>query len=111
MPLETRAKLAAEKLLLLTESLNDAVLNARSEEIDGILTSRQLVLDQLGTMDIDSAAAALLSRVQDSELDLITLLRRSQSETTAELASLLSGSQKARVYKSPPKQGRLLQTG
>ena len=111
MPLETPAKNAAERLLLLTETLNEAVLNERLEEIDGILASRQAVIDQIETLNIDSIAAAILAKVGEAEEDLIALMVRTQGEATTELVRLFSGSQQTKAYKRPPTRGRLLRTG
>ena len=111
MPLNTRAKSHAERLLLLTEELSTSVLNGRLDEVGGILASRQALLDQLETKDIDAAAAALLAKTADSERNLLSLLQKTQSEATAQLAALFTDNQKVRGYTPTAKQGRLLQTG
>jgi hypothetical protein len=95
----------------LTEELSVCVLDGRLEEVGGILASRQALLDQLETMDIDAAAAALLAKTAESERHLLALLQRTQGEATAQLAALFKDNQKVRGYAPTAKQGRLLQTG
>jgi ribosomal protein S6 len=110
MPLETRAKVAAERLLLLTEAINEAMLNDRVDEIDGLLQSRQAVVDQIGTMDIDAVASAILAKVATAEADLVAMMLRTQGEATKELARQFSGNKSVKAYQgSTPK--RLLRTG
>ncbi len=108
---ETRAKLTAERLLLLTESLGEALVAERYDEVPGLIASRQSALDQLGTMKIDAMARAILERVTKVESDLVTLMRRTQSEDMNELARHFQGAQQVKAYRNPHDPRRLLRTG
>lgn len=111
MQLETRARVAAERLLLLTEAVADAVLNDSLEELPGLLDSRQSILDQLDTMSLDAAAIAILERVTCSERDLITMVQRSKGVATQEMAQLFSGMRQVRAYRNSSIGQGLQRTG
>jgi hypothetical protein len=111
MPLETRAKVAAERLLLMTEALADAVLNDRTDEFQGLLTSRQAVLDQLGTMSLDAPSMAILASVATAERNLISLIQRTQGAATQDLAKLFSGMRQVRAYRNAPSTSGMQRTG
>lgn len=111
MQLETRARSAAEKLLLLTEALSEALMNDRFEEVAGLISSRQDVLDQLGTMKIDAMAGAVLERVAKVEADLVSLMRRTQTDATNELAKHFQGTKQVKAYRGAHDPRRLLRTG
>lgn len=111
MPLETPARVAAEKLLIITEAMGEAVVNDRFEELSGLLASRQTVLDQLGTMNLDAPAIAVLERVAVSERNLISLIQRTQGEATQDLVKLYSGMKQVRSYRNAAQSNGLLRTG
>jgi hypothetical protein len=100
VPLETRARFAAERLLVLTEALADAIVSDRADEVPALMASRQSVLDQLATMDIDAAARAVLERVWKSDAELTALTRRAQGQFVAELATLVTGTRSVQAYRS-----------
>jgi hypothetical protein len=111
VPLETRARIAAERLLLLTEAVGEAVLNDRLDEIPGLLASRQSSLDQLATMKLDAAALAVLERVREAERDLESLIGRSQGTLTRELTDMFSGSRQVKAYRQAVPSRHLQRTG
>ncbi len=111
MPLDTRARATVERLLLMTEALSDAVLNDRLDELPGLFDSRQGVLDQLGTMEIDSAAIAILKSVAAAERDLIALIQRTQGAATQDMAQLFAGMRQVRAYRNAPSHKGLQRTG
>ena len=111
MPLDTPARNAAERLLILTEALSEAVLNDRFEELAELIRARQVVLDQLGSMKIDATAIAVLEHVVVSERDLISLVQRSSGEAVQQMAALFAGMKQVRAYRSPTAPKGLLRTG
>ncbi len=111
MPLETRARVTAERLLLMTEALSDAVLNDRLDELPGLIASRQSVLDQLSTMTLDAPTIAILERVIVAERDLLSMVQRSQGMATQEMAQLFSGMRQVRAYRNAPAPTSLQRTG
>lgn len=111
MPLDTPAKRTAERILLLTESLRDAVKNDNSDEFGGLFNSRQEAIDQLATMEIDSAARALLERVTESENGLMSQLHKTQAGATRELIQMFAGSRNVQAYKSSPDAAVFQRTG
>ncbi len=111
MPLDTRAKIAAERLLLMTEALSDAVLHDRTDELQGLIASRQAVLDQLGTMRIDAPAIAILESVATAERNLISLIQRTQGVATQDMAKLFSGMRQVRAYRNAPSHSGMQRTG
>ncbi|HXH59826.1 MAG TPA: hypothetical protein VNI20_00555 [Fimbriimonadaceae bacterium] len=98
MPLESKARIAAERLLILTEALSDAVLNERYEDIRSLLESRQNAIDQMTTLTIDAPAQAVLQQVKKAEADLTALMVRSRESATQELVQLFSGARQIRAY-------------
>lgn len=97
VPLETSAKASAERLLLLTEAMIDAVARDRPDELNGLLDSRQKVIDQLATMDIDSVAAAVLELATKAERRLLAEMRRSQAAVTRSLIETYARERKVRA--------------
>lgn len=108
MPLDTPARIAAERLFILTEAVSDAVVNGRMDEVPALLASRQTELDRLGALEVDSLARAMLERVAASERDLISMLNRSKTDLSTELAQLFSGMRQVRAYRTQS-QGNTLQ--
>ena len=96
---ETTAKATAERLHLLTNALIAAVVGDRPEEMDGLLNSRQTVIDQLATMDADPAAAAVMKLVAKSERKLMTEMQRSQASVKGALIGTFSGQRNVRAYR------------
>ncbi len=111
MPLETRAKVAAERLLLMTEALSDAILNDRTDELQGLIDGRQAILDSLGTMKLDAPAVAVLECVATAERNLISLIQRTQGATTQDMAKLFSGMRQVRAYRNGPSHSGMQRTG
>ena len=99
MLLETSAKAAAERLLLLTEALIDAVAADRPDELNGLLQSRQQVIEQLATMDIDPAAAGVMELATKAERRLMAEMHRSQAAVTSELIGTYTGQRNVRAYR------------
>ena len=99
MLLETSAKASAERLLLLTEALIDALAGDRPDELNGLLDSRQKVIGQLATMDIDSAAAAVLKLATKAERRLLAEMRRSQAAVTSSLIETYAGERNVRAFR------------
>lgn len=108
MPLETRARVAAERLLLMTESLIDAVVNERTDELPGMIDARKREVGHLSTMDLDAPTLAILKRVQAAEEELISLMVRTQGSTLTDLAGLFSGNKQVKAYR-PSSQSRSMQ--
>jgi hypothetical protein len=111
VPLDTRAKTTAERLLILTESLADSILSDRVEETSELIVARQATLDQLGTMELDAAAMAILERVVVSERDLISLVQRTQGVATQDMVQLYAGMKQVRAYQRPQPSPGLSRTG
>lgn len=99
MLLETTAKATAERLLLLTDALVATVVGDSPGEMDGLLQSRQAVIDQLAAMDVDSAAAAVLELVAKSEGRLMAEMQRAQASVTSALIGTYSGRRNVRAYR------------
>ena len=99
MPPETSAKASAERLLLLTEALIEAVTADRPDELNGLLDSRQTVIEQLATMDVDSAAAAVLKLATKAERRLLAEMRRSQAAVTNSLIESYARRRNVRAYR------------
>ena len=100
MPIETSAKASAERLLLLTETLIDAVAADRPDELNGLLQSRQEVIEQLATMVVDAGAAAVLELATKAERRLLTEMHRSQAAVTGALIETYAGERNVRAYRS-----------
>ena len=111
MPLETRAKVTAERLLLMTEALIDAVVNERTEELQGMIDARRREVGHLSTMDLDAPTLAILRRVQVAEEELISLMVRTQGSTLTDLANLFSGSKQVKAYKTTSQPRSMQRTG
>lgn len=101
LPPETRASHIAEKLLLLTEALFDAVANDRLDEMSGILQSRQSVLNELEQIQLDVPAFAVLQRVAESEEAVLAVMERTSASTTQEMVLMFSGAKNLRAYSLP----------
>jgi hypothetical protein len=67
MPLETHASVTAQRLLLLTLSLEEALKSQDLEEVESLLADRQSTLNTLSTQVLDAAAMAILEKVQEAE--------------------------------------------
>jgi len=78
VPTKTSAKACAERLLLLTETLIDAVAADSPDELNGLFQTRQEVIEQLATMDLDPGAEAVLELATKAERRLLTEMHRSQ---------------------------------
>jgi hypothetical protein len=111
VPLETRARVCAERLLIVTEALADAVLKERYDEVTGLLASRQSMLDEIATMALDSPSLAILERVRESEEDLFAMLGRTQGALSGELTALHSGTRLVRAYRPTGPRAGLQRTG
>jgi hypothetical protein len=111
MPLETRAKVTAERLLLMTEALIDAVVNERTEDLQGMIDARRREVAHLSTMDLDAPCLAILRRVQQAEEELLSLMLRTQGSTLTDLANLFSGSKQVKAYKPPSHRRSMQRTG
>lgn len=111
MLLDTHAKRTAEKVLLLTEALRQALVNDRADEFSGLFKSRQDAIDQLETMDIDSGARALLERATESEAELMKQLQRTQASATRELIHMFAGTRNVKAYKNKSEPVGLQLTG
>ena len=111
MLLDTPAKRTAERLLLLTESLRDALAHDRTEEFGGLFKSRQETIDQLGTMDVDSSARAMLERAKTSDAELMKQLQRTQATATRELIQMFAGSRNVQAYRSKSELASFQRTG
>lgn len=112
MLLETTARKVAERILLLTMSLQEAVRNGETEQLTGLLNSRAEALRDLETMDIDSGAAAILQKVRSEEAELMKELKRGQAGLTNELIRSFTDTKSAQVYRRDAGSGYALdQTG
>lgn len=99
MPLEQSCKASVDRLLLLTEALIDAVACDRTDELTGLLQSRQAVIEQLGAKEIDPAGAAILELVTKSEKRLMAEMKRSQAAVTSSLIGTYSRERNVRAYR------------
>ena len=112
MLLETTVRKVAERILLLTMSLQEAVRNGETEQLNELLSSRAEALRDLETMDIDSAASAILERVRSEETVLMKLLQQGQAGLTNELIRSFTDTRSAQVYRRGAGSGIALdQTG
>ena len=99
MLLETTARKVAERILLLTMSLQEAVRDGETEQLSELLSSRAEALRDLEAMDIDSAASAILERVRSEETVLMKLLQQGQAGLTNELIRSFTDTRSAQVYR------------
>ena len=112
MPLETTVRRVAERVLLLTMSLQEVASNGETDQLAELFNSRAEALHDLETMDIDSGAAAILDKVRSEELVLMRCLRQGQAELTNELIRSFSDTRSAQVYRRGTGSGYALdQTG
>lgn len=102
---ESKSRLVAERLLLLTEALFDAVANDRLDEIGGILHSRQSAISELSMLPLDSLSIALLEKVQESEEAVLSVMERTSAATSHELVTMFSSSRQVRAYRAPQQKG------
>ena len=112
MLLETTVRKVAERILLLTMSLQDAVRNGETEQLNELLNSRADALRDLEAMDIDSGAEAILEKVRSEETVLMKLLQQGQAGLTNDLIRSFTDTKSARVYRQGAGSGIALdQTG
>ena len=102
---ESRARSVAERLLLLTEALFDAVANDRLDEIGGILQSRQAVITELNALQLDSLAFAVLAKVSESEQAVFAVMERTSAAATQEMVQMFSSAKSVRAYAKPTHVG------
>ena len=112
MLLETAVRKVAERVLLLTLSLQEEVRNGETEQLNELLNSRAEALRELEAMDIDSGAAAILEKVRSEETLLMKLLQQGQAGLTNELIRSFTDTKSAQAYRRGTGSGFALdQTG
>lgn len=98
---ESKPRLIAERLLLLTEALFDAAANDRLDEVGGILQSRQVAINELDRLELDSFALAVLEKVRESEVNALAVMERTSAATANELVHMFKSTKKIRAYSKP----------
>lgn len=99
MPLDTAVRKAAERILLLTMSLQEIVRAGNTEQLTELLNSRAEALQDLETMEIDSGAAAILVRVRSEEAVLMKQMQQEQAGLTNEMVRSFTDPKSAKVYR------------
>ena len=108
MLLETTVCKVAERILLLTMSLQAEVRNGETEQLSELLNSRADALRCLEAMEIDSGAAAILEKVRAEETVLMKLLQQGQAGLTNELIRSFTDTKSAQMYRRDAGSGYAL---
>ncbi|MFW5697709.1 MAG: hypothetical protein ACOCX1_04030 [Fimbriimonadaceae bacterium] len=111
MPLETRASVTAQRLLLLTLSLEEALKSENLEEVESLLADRQNTLYTLSTQMLDSAAMAILEKVQEAEFRVNEKMLAFKGELGEGASQGFRRRQQLRKYAGPGRDSAWEQVG
>jgi hypothetical protein len=90
----------AERLLILTATLADAVRQDRVEALEAILDERATVVNALGQTEIDPVTAETLSHVAREEQLVFEMLKAAREATQQQLAAHRAARRNLKGYRS-----------
>lgn len=90
----------AERLLILTAALADALRQDRVEALDVILDERAAVVNALGQIEIDAVTAETLSHVAREEQIVFEMLKAAREAARQQLAAHRSARRNVKGYRS-----------